>query len=417
MKFYFDTNMAKIDVPEENMVVFYSSYLHNLLKVNTIATAMFDYIICKGVGQEISCEEMAGIIPELEPGDVQEIFDELSISGLFFTSLGEYHSNCFKNIFQSTLKSDIKEIYFHLTYRCNLACEYCYNKNKLNSTAELKLEQWKQIVDDLKKRSHPRIYFTGGEPTLYKDFTAVVDYVYEAGLQMELLTNGTMLHQISDKTLKKLSSITVSLDNIGDDKTYRKNSEKYNVIDNILMVHSKGVKINVRSVVSNDTIEETNEVKKYFSRYDINYISSIYIPNAPDEICKVPLQIAPESVDEYYSMQDVGRCGACFQVLAIDPSGNIYPCQSLMKNEFILGNVEDRNWLDIVKKHNLTNYFLYRTVEQIDICRDCKVRTICGGGCPAISYHVYNSLEHRLDYFCDFLKRDSEYCIMNTECN
>ena len=39
---------------------------------------------------------------------------------------------------------------------------------------------------------------------------------------MELLTNGTMLHQISDKTLKKLSSITVSLDNIGDDKTYRK---------------------------------------------------------------------------------------------------------------------------------------------------------------------------------------------------
>ena len=103
------------------------------------------------------------------------------------------------------------------------------------------------------------------------------------------------------------------------------------------MVHSKGVKINVRSVVSNDTIEETNEVKKYFSRYDINYISSIYIPNAPDEICKVPLQIAPESVDEYYSMQDVGRCGACFQVLAIDPSGNIYPCQSLMKNEFIWG--------------------------------------------------------------------------------
>ena len=35
----------------------------------------------------------------------------------------------------------------------------------------MKLEQWKQIVDDLKKRSHPRIYFTGGEPTLYKDFT------------------------------------------------------------------------------------------------------------------------------------------------------------------------------------------------------------------------------------------------------
>lgn len=416
MKFYFDTNMARIDIPEEKMVIFYSSYLHNLLKVDTIAAAMFDYIISKGVGQEISCEEIAETISELEPSDVQEIFDELGVSGLFFNDLGAYHASYFKSNFQAGLEFGIKQVYCHLTYRCNLNCEYCYNKNKLNSTTEMNLAQWKQTIDVLKESSEPRIYFTGGEPTLYKDFDAVVDYVYEAGLKMELLTNGTMLHRINEETLKKLNAITVSLDNIGDAKTYRKNSEQYNVLDNILMVHNKNIKTTVRSVVSTDTIEETDEVRKYLSKYGINHINSIYIPNSPDEICKVPLEAAPESMDEYYSIQDIGRCSACFKVLAVDPSGNIYPCQSLMSDEFVLGNVKEKDWLNTVKNHSLTKYFLYRTVEQIDVCRDCEVRTVCGGGCPAISYHIYNSLEHRLDYFCDFLKRDSNYCIMKTEC-
>lgn len=213
-------------------------------------------------------------------------------------------------------------------------------------------------MDDLKESSNPRIYFTGGEPTLYRDFEAIVDYVYEMGLQMELLTNGTMLHQISEGSLKKLSAITVSLDNIGDAKTYRKNSERYNVLDNILMLHNKGIQINVRSVVSNDTIKEANEVKKYFSKYNINHIGSIYIPNTPDEICKVPLDIEPEIVDEHSGLQDIGRCGACFNVLAIDLSSKIYPCQSFMKDGFSLGNVKEKNWLNTVRNHNLTKYFL-----------------------------------------------------------
>lgn len=409
--------MAKLDISEEKMVIFYSSYLHHLLKVDKVAASVFDYIICKGNGQEISCEEVADAVSELEPNDIKEIFDELRKSGLFFNDLGAYHASHFKSNFQAGLKFNIKQVYCHLTYRCNLACEYCYNKSKLNSTVEMDVEQWKQVVDILKESSKPRIYFTGGEPTLYKDFDVIVNYVYEKGLQMELLTNGTMLHQINEETLKKLSAITVSLDNIGNAKTHRLNSEQYNVLDNILMVHNKGIKTTVHSVVSNDTIDEINEVKEYLSRYGINHICSIYIPNSTDEICKVPLEIAPETVDEPYSLQDVGRCSACFQILAINPFGNIYPCQSLMEDEFVLGNVNENGWLDTVRNHNLTKYFLYRTVEQIDVCRDCEVRTVCGGGCPAISYNIYNSLEHRLDYFCDFLKRDSNYCIINTKCN
>lgn len=133
MKFYFDTNMARVELPEEGMVIFYSSYLHNLLKVDTIAASIFDYIVHKGVGQEIGCEEVADTILEVEPDDVKEIFGELCSTGLFFDNLVEYHASCFGANFQDELKFDIKQAYFHLTYRCNLSCEYCYNKNKLNS--------------------------------------------------------------------------------------------------------------------------------------------------------------------------------------------------------------------------------------------------------------------------------------------
>lgn len=415
MKFYFDHNITKIDVPEEEKIIFYSSYSHNLLKVNLLAASIFDYIIKKGPGQEISCEEAANTIPELDSSDIQEVFTSLSNSGLFFDTPGAYYASCFESQFQAELKFNIKQVYFHLTYHCNLACEYCYNKEKLNRTTQMSLEEWKQVIDDLKSISNPQIHLTGGEPTLYEDFDDIVDYIHASGLSIGLLTNGTMLHKIKEETLKKVDAITISLDSIGNAKTHRKNSQKYDILGNIFMVHDKGIKTTVRSVVSKDTEQEVRELKKHLSQYKINHISSIYIPNTPEEICNVPQNIDPDSFHESTNLLEVKRCGACFETLAIDPAGTVYPCQSLMKDDLVLGNVKESDWLTAVKNHNLTKYFLYRTIERIDGCRDCEMKTICGGGCPAIAYDIYHSLEHKLDYFCNFLKNESKCYIKHIE--
>ncbi len=415
MKFCFDKNMTKVkDDKGEEDLYYYSSYLHSALKVDSLAAAVFDYII-EHPEKDISCQEVADAIPELNAGDVEEIFEELCNTGLFFDNIASFHAKCFESCFQAGLHFEPRQVYLHLTYRCNLACEYCYNKEKLNSGTELEIDEWKKVIDDLKSVSSPRIYLTGGEPTLYKDFESIVDYVYNAGLKIELLTNGTTLHLISKDTLEKLDTATISLDNIGDSKTHRRNSEKYKILDNILMLNSIGKKVNVRSVLSVDTYEEVNEVRQYMLEHNINHITALFVPNSIDEINKFPLNADADSFKSNTNLQDIRKCGACFQVLAIDPSGIVYPCQSLMKSEFALESIKNADWIKGVENNDLTKYFLYRTVERIDKCRDCEVKSICGGGCPAISYKLYNSLEHRLDYACDFLKAESIFHIKHVE--
>lgn len=415
MKFYFDSNIDREELPKEQMILFYSSYTHGALKVDALAASIFEYIIAKGPGQDIKNEEIANAIPELEPSDVQEILEDLYDSHLFYPTISAFHADCFEARFQAELSFDPKQIYLHLTYHCNLACEYCYQKEKLNRNDEMSLGQWKQVIDDLKAISTPRIHLTGGEPTLYKDFDAIVDYIHAMGMEIELLTNGTTLHKIKKETLKKLYAVTISLDSIGNAKTHRVNSEKYNVLNNILMVNDMGLKTNVRSVISTDTVREVYEVKEYLAPYGIRHIIAIYIPNTPDEICNVPTNINSTGFNRNANLQDISRCSACFQVLSIDPAGLVFPCQSLMHDEFIIGNVKEHGWLSSIKNHNLTKYFLYRNVGRIDGCRDCEVKSICGGGCPAISYNLYHNLEHKLDYACEHLKNQSKFQLTHIE--
>ena len=85
-----------------------------------------------------------------------------------------------------------------LTSACNFACPHCVDASILNSGKALTLELIEDIVNTLiPKGLLSVILLGGGEPTLHKDFEAVVTLIKQKGLQLGIVTNGSRLERVA----------------------------------------------------------------------------------------------------------------------------------------------------------------------------------------------------------------------------
>ena len=80
-----------------------------------------------------------------------------------------------------------------MTYRCNMACEYCYVRELVKNYDELDdaacLAAAKKLANDPSFRPDA-VWLTGGEPTLRRPLPDVVRILREAGIATVINTNG-----------------------------------------------------------------------------------------------------------------------------------------------------------------------------------------------------------------------------------
>ena len=103
------------------------------------------------------------------------------------------------------------KVYFDLTSKCNLNCEFCFNDKTISN--ELSWEEIKIIIDKIIDAGIFDIVFIGGEPLASECFVDAIKYAYDKGLNVGIVTNGTMFSQDIVSILKKYvgNSISVSL--------------------------------------------------------------------------------------------------------------------------------------------------------------------------------------------------------------
>ncbi|MBF0274864.1 MAG: radical SAM protein [Nitrospinae bacterium] len=100
------------------------------------------------------------------------------------------------------------QIFFELTYNCNLRCKMCqflplisnYDKSEARKE-ELSLDEVKSIIDQLPR--YALITFTGGEPFLRKDFFEILEYVSKRN-KYHIVTNGSYL---TEENAQKIVSL------------------------------------------------------------------------------------------------------------------------------------------------------------------------------------------------------------------
>ncbi len=95
--------------------------------------------------------------------------------------------------------------------KCNLKCPYCSVTYRENSSRI----EFNIITDYLEKlitRGLRAVILTGGgEPTLYPHVNELIEWIVSKGLSIALITNGTKLNLLSEKSLKSFSWIRISI--------------------------------------------------------------------------------------------------------------------------------------------------------------------------------------------------------------
>jgi MoaA/NifB/PqqE/SkfB family radical SAM enzyme len=162
--------------------------------------------------------------------NIKNKFREKEIFKFFYTKLFYKYFAKFLNGYSYFLN----QVFLIPTFSCNLSCVMCgfFGKSgivkQLDSKEIISFERWKVLVDEIKKYK-PKIYFTGGEPLLYRNLFELGEYIKKKNLKLSLQTNGTLLFKSINK-IGIFDEINISLDapkeeindKIRGDKSYEK---------------------------------------------------------------------------------------------------------------------------------------------------------------------------------------------------
>ncbi|TET22623.1 MAG: radical SAM protein, partial [Candidatus Cloacimonadota bacterium] len=246
-----------------------------------------------------------------------------------------------------------------LTYQCNNACDHCYVERKL-TFEEMAADRWKQAIGNLWDAGIPHITFTGGEPTLRKDLPELVGYAEEIGLVTGLITNGRLLTKELVKTLARagLDHVQITLES-HNEKTHNSMVQApawQETVEGIRNCLDSPLYVLTNTTLTTDNCDEiaaTIEFLKSLGLQRFAYNSIIYSGSG----CSVGTGIREEHLAPYVKtikrnalqhqmdfvwytpthycifdpcLEEIGlkQCSAARYTIAIEPNGDVIPCQS-----------------------------------------------------------------------------------------
>jgi len=157
---------------------------------------------------------------------------------------------------------------------CNLNCSFCmFEDFRSRDRSLLDFVLFSSLVFQLRDVGCKSITFTGGgEPTIHPEFNDMAQLAMQAGFDIGLVTNGTMLKDV--KTPQLFKFIRVSLD-AGNPATYAalKGTDKFEkVLDGMRYAKDRGAFVGASFVVCRENVESMGEAEAVAKELDLEYI-------------------------------------------------------------------------------------------------------------------------------------------------
>jgi len=305
------------------------------------------------------------------------------------------------------------ELQLLTTLKCNLKCSYCSLGvgEVLGSQIEVEydIEQLSAFIDTQLKGKEIYVTFYGGEPTLNKPLMLAVMQRFP-GMRFQLQTNATLIDDLPDWVLGRLSNVLASIDG-GQATTdaYRGRGIYRQVIKNLREVREKvGGSITARVTWGNpDTsFEELDLLVGEGTPFDYLYWQFVADAQYGGDSLAKRQAVLVQMIDKFFSRTDVlypliplmgmvrnklfpsraqelyaGRtqCRVSTHLLNVMPSGEIFPCPDMLYVPHMkMGDVKG-NWLKASP--------LQLTPEMP--CKTCEAYVWCRGNCLKNLYNGY----------------------------
>ena len=115
-----------------------------------------------------------------------------------------------------------------------------------------------------------------------------------------------------------------------------------------------------------------------------------------------PLSYCEASLDMSKQLKN-RKCAIGDNEISISATGDVYPCQLLHMEQFLAGNVHEHSIVDIYRNSEALKRCASLDVDNIEKCRDCVIRYICGGACRARGFYETGDIASTGD-FCHYEK-------------
>ncbi len=249
-----------------------------------------------------------------------------------------------------------KLIQINVSYTCNKDCSYCYAKDlKEEYREDMDLENFKKILDWLKKNNIDSLNLAGGEPTIHPEIGNMLELANKEKFKITVFTNGLF----NESFLKYADHANFFLVNYNHKDTYTE--KEYELLHkNLDYIKQRGKGITLAFNITNE-ISSCDYIIEAAKRYNISNVNmDLVIPNSlknneyipPDEFRNkkgmlmgffnklkennisvkitrpLPFCVFKEEIKSSKGAL-YSRCNVGYGIVAINPDLSIFPCLSI----------------------------------------------------------------------------------------
>lgn len=178
-------------------------------------------------------------------------------------------------------KSGPLSISWDLTNRCNFNCNHCLNRSADQNIHcfkdELSYTEVLKTIDYIIEMNPETVCLCGGEPTLNKYFSEIAYRLTSAGVNVNMVTNGSTINETNIKTIKEsgFKFIQVSLDShieeLHDEFRDFKGSYK-RVLRTLRLLKENGIKAGIAMCPTRFNARRLEEYLIFIKSKGINYL-------------------------------------------------------------------------------------------------------------------------------------------------
>ncbi|PXV93719.1 radical SAM protein with 4Fe4S-binding SPASM domain [Lachnotalea glycerini] len=426
VKYKFDT---EFEILEKNNLYLFVDFNH----VNWFRTNKSGYEIIKKVSEGNSIAEALAMLSEEKGFKVDfiekqfEPFIEEAIKNKVFVKVDKEKTEDASQSFTYP-----NAIWVHATNICNLNCQFCYSDANAKGIKNIDYHEVLEFLKELPKEHRKKVIISGGEPFLYPNLLPLVSGLKELEFTVNIITNGTVGREIYPDIIPRIDLLQVSVDGTKEEinqKTRGNHSlektlesikyakelgvkeiyisftaTKYNVCDlpsfpeflydnRISHMHvTKLLPVGRGEINKEDLSPNIYKYAEYLEQFKQNLKivnQKIHYKRECEEIFLedkektkyLTVSFASDRLNNVMYSYKVTGCGSGDATVSINFDGKIYPCTSLNGEEDCIGDIKTDSIEGIIGKGQELARML--CVDQIPLCKSCKFRYFCGGGCRA----------------------------------
>ena len=292
------------------------------------------------------------------------------------------------------------------TNRCNHNCSYCHYKNSyldlddFKPTDEIPKDKMLETVDSMRKLGVKAVTFSGGgEPLIYPHIEETMERVLDSGIDLSIITNGSLLSEGRAKLLAKSKWVRLSIESIDDEEYCSIRGIKKGSFDRLCgnisdfsQIKDKNCELGVNVVVNAKNAYEVVEMARLMKSLGVNHVkyspmitndTNEYHSGFREDVTK-QLKEAQESFgDDRFRVIDLytgdfadsaifernyKRCPMKEFICIIAANSKVYYCQDkAYLDDGEIGSIADQSFKELWKSEKTTE--LFRNFDATEICK------------------------------------------------